>query len=97
MSDEAIHEVLITENEGKEYQVRLSVKEFRGVEYLHLRRYYMDFFGEWKPSNEGISIELDIDSTARLFRGLVEILSLAEAKELLELHFSETLKYLYEQ
>lgn len=91
-----LYERIIHEESEKQYQVRLTINEFRGIEYLHIRRYYMDFFGEWKPSNEGIAIELGIENSKELFQGLVEILSLAEAKHILEEHFSETLKYLYQ-
>ena len=37
-----VYEKIIFEKEGTE-QVRLTINEFRGVEYLHLRKYYLDF------------------------------------------------------
>lgn len=77
-------------------QIRLSVHEFRGVEYLSLREYYLDFEEEWQPSNKGINMPLEICSTQELFKGLVEILSLAESKSILEDHFKDTLDLLYE-
>jgi hypothetical protein len=40
-------------------QVRLTVNEFRGKEYLHLREYYIDFDEEWHPTPKGLAIELD--------------------------------------
>lgn len=96
MTDKAIYEIVILEDDVKEYQIRLSVKEFRGIEYLHIRRYYRDFFGDWMPSSEGIAMELDISSTAKMFQGLVELLSIAEAKNLLEEHFKDTLDTIYD-
>ena len=93
---EVLYERIIHENEDKFFQVRLSINKFRGIEYLHLRRYYLDFFGEWKPSNEGISIELGLSNTTELFTGLVEILSLAESKDIIQEHFSDILSYLYQ-
>ena len=57
-----IYEKLIHYDEDKHIQVRLSIKEFRGIEYLHLRKYYQDFNEEWKPSNEGISMPLEEDA-----------------------------------
>jgi len=90
-----IYEKLIHYNEDKEEQVRLIINEFKGAEYLHLRKYYMDFGGDWAPSNEGISIPLTIDNSKELFVGLVEILSLAESKTILEEHFKEQLDLLY--
>ena len=82
--------------ETPDKQIRLTINEFREVEYLSLREYYMDFEEEWQPSNKGITIPLDISSTQELFKGLVEILSLAESKNILEEHFKEVLDYLYE-
>jgi hypothetical protein len=80
---------------AKEIQVRLTVNCFRGVEYLHLRKYYLDFEEEWKPTPEGIAMPLDFDNSRNLFEGLVEILSLAESKGILEEHFKDVLDYLY--
>jgi len=82
-------------DEDKHIEVRLSIKEFRGIEYLHLRKYYQDFDEEWKPSTEGISMPLDFDNSRNLFIGLTEILSLAESKEVIEEHFLDLLKDLY--
>ena len=90
-----IYEKLIHYDEDKHIEVRLSIKEFRGIEYLHLRKYYQDFNEEWKPSNEGVSMPLDFDNSRNLFIGLTEILSLAESKEVIEEHFSDLLKDLY--
>jgi hypothetical protein len=71
------------------------MSEFRDVEYLHLRKYYQDFDEEWKPSNEGISMPLDLHNSRELFSGLVEILSLAESRSVIEEHFSDLIKDLY--
>lgn len=90
-----MYERIIHYDEDKNIQVRLSVKEFRGIEYLHLRKYYLDFTEEWKPSNEGIAMELDFNNSRELFAGLLEILSLAESKELIEEHFFDLIKDLY--
>lgn len=69
---------------SKEIQVRLTVNIFRGIEYLGLRKFYLDFDEEWKPSPEGISIPLDLSNSRELFIGLCEILSLAEADEIVK-------------
>jgi hypothetical protein len=90
-----IYEKLIHYNEDKEEQIRLTINEFREVEYLHLRKYYMDFDGEWAASNEGIAMPLTISNSKELFVGLVEILSLAESKTILEENFKEQLDLLY--
>lgn len=92
-----LFERIIHYDEVKEIQVRLTVSTFRGVEYLSLRKYYLDFTEEWKPSNEGISMPLDFNNSRELFIGLTEILSLAESKDVIQEHFSELLSGLYEK
>jgi hypothetical protein len=90
-----IYERVIHYDEAKEIQVRLTINTFRGVEYLHLRKYYLDFTEEWKPSPEGIAMPLDFNNSRELFAGLIEILSLAESKAILEEHFKDILDDLY--
>jgi TPP-dependent indolepyruvate ferredoxin oxidoreductase alpha subunit len=82
-------------NEKDTEQLRLVINTFRGVEYLSLRKYYLDFDEEWLPSKEGISMPLDIENAQELFTGLVEILSLAESKSILEEEFKEILDQIY--
>jgi hypothetical protein len=79
----------------KEQQVRLTINTFRGIEYMHLRKYYMDFDEEWKPTPEGIAMPLDLTNSRELFAGLIEILSLAESKQLVEETFGDLIKDLY--
>lgn len=79
----------------KEQQVRLTINTFRGIEYIHLRKYYMDFDEEWKPTPEGIAMPLDLTNSRELFAGLIEILSLAESKQLVEETFGDLIKDLY--
>ena len=81
-----IYEHIIHYDEEKQVQVRISVNTFKGVEYLHLRKYYMDFFEEWKPTPEGIAMPIDFNNSRELFRALTEILSLAESRELSLIH-----------
>ena len=90
-----MYERIIHYNEEKEIQVRLTVSTFRGIENLHLRKYYLAFDEEWMPSSEGIAMELDFDNSRELFAGLVEILSLAESKDILEEHFKDFLDQIY--
>ena len=85
----AVYEKIIHYNEDKELQVRLTINTFRGIEYLHVRKYYLDFTEEWKPSPEGVAMELDFNNSRELFSGLLEILSLAESKEIIEEHFKD--------
>ena len=90
-----VYERVVHYDTEKEVQIRLTINSFRGVEYLHLRKYYLDFTEEWKPSNEGIAMPLDFNNSRELFSGLVEILSLAESKDIIEEHFSDMIKDVY--
>jgi TPP-dependent indolepyruvate ferredoxin oxidoreductase alpha subunit len=89
----AIYEKMIQETDHE--QVRLVISTFRDVEYISLRKYYLDFDEEWKPSNQGISMPIDMENTRNLFQGLVEILSLAESKAILEEQFKDLLDNIY--
>lgn len=91
MSDE-IYSRIVYYDEAKDIQVRLGINEFREVEYLFLRKYYRDFEGEWRPSNEGVNMPLGLNNSRELFAGLVEILSLAESKDIIIEHFHELLR-----
>ena len=81
--------------ESSTEQVRLVISHFRGVEYISLRKYYLDFDEEWKPSNQGITMPIDFENTRNLFEGLVEILSLAESKAILEENFKDLLDQIH--
>jgi hypothetical protein len=93
MSDE-IYTRVIQETDHK--QIRLTINEFREVEYIHLREYYQDMDENWLPSKKGISMPLTLDNTKELFAGLLEILSLAECKELILEHFKELMEQTYQ-
>ena len=82
-------------DEVKQIQIRLTINTFRDVEYMHLRKNYMDFEEEWKPTPEGVAMPLDLTNSRELFAGLIEILSLAESKSLIEEHFSDLIQDLY--
>lgn len=82
--------------ETPESQIRLSVNEFHGNEYISIREYYLDFDEEWKPTNKGITVALTIPFTQELFRGLLEVLSLAEQKSIIEEYFKDILDGIYQ-
>ena len=92
-----LFERVIHYDEVKEVQVRLTVSTFRGVEYLSLRKYYLDFTEEWKPTPEGVSMPLDFSNSRELFIGLTEILSLAESRDIIEEQFSDLMTQVYEK
>ena len=91
----ALYEHLIHYDEAKHVKVFLTINTFRDIEYLSIRKYYQDFDEEWKPSKEGVSVPLDFDNSRNLFEALIEILSEAEAKDIIELHFKDTLDKIY--
>ena len=70
-----LYEKVISENEEGTEQVKLTINTFYDTEYLHLRKYYLDFDGDFKPSKDGIAMKLDFNNSKGLFEGLVEILS----------------------
>jgi|TARA_R100001443_G_scaffold21186_1_gene33447 hypothetical protein len=90
-----IYEKIISENEEATEQIRLTINTFRDVEYLHLRKYYLDFDGDFKPSKDGVAMKLNFSNSRGLFEGLVEIISLAEAKDILEEQFKDILDKIY--
>ena len=68
-----VYERIIHYDTEKEVQVRLTINNFRGIEYLHLRKYYLDFTEEWKPSTEGIAMPLDFNNSRELILSLIHI------------------------
>lgn len=86
---------IISYDSDREEQIRLVVNTFRGIEYLSIRKYYLDFFEEWQPTTTGISIPLTIENSREIFIGLTEILSLAESKEVIEKHFKDLINDIY--
>ncbi len=90
-----VYERIIHYDPVKDHQVRLTLNTFRGIEYLHLRKYYLDFDETWKPSNEGVAMPIDLHNSKELFSGLVEILSLAESQDVIKEHFAELIKDIY--
>tara|TARA_B100001245_G_scaffold203931_1_gene164877 strand:+ start:104 stop:403 length:300 start_codon:yes stop_codon:yes gene_type:complete len=86
---------VISYDQDREEQIRLVVNTFREVEYLSIRKYYLDFDEEWKPTPIGISIPLTIENSREIFIGLTEILSLAESKEVIEKHFKDLINNIY--
>tara|TARA_Y100001938_G_C8097158_1_gene438915 strand:+ start:5296 stop:5592 length:297 start_codon:yes stop_codon:yes gene_type:complete len=87
------YEKIIQQTEDE--QVRLVINTFRGTEYISLRKYYLSFDEEWLPTKQGITMPIDFDNTRNLFEGLVDILSLAESKSVLEEQFKDQLDQIY--
>lgn len=49
-----MYEKIISENDTGTEQIKLTINTFRDIEYLHLRKYYLDFDGDFKPSKDGV-------------------------------------------
>ena len=88
---EPSYEKVISENEDKNSQLRLVVNEFRDVQYLHLRKYYQDYEGNWMPTKEGASMPYNLASTYALLDGLIEICANEEGKHAIAVHFEQRL------
>lgn len=82
MSDNVEYSKVFYQNDAKDFQWRLTVSEFRGVQYLNIRKYFLTFEEDYQPTKDGMSIPLELASTFSLAAGLLDILSHAEATEL---------------
>lgn len=89
-----LYEKTISENLEKGFQVRLTVSVFREIEYMHLRKYFLSFEGEWIPSQEGIGIPLTIENSYALLEGCAEICSGIEEADCLSEQFKDLIKNL---
>lgn len=78
------YEKLIYENLEKGYQYRLTVSEFREVEYLHVRKYFLSYDGDWVPTKEGATIPATIQNTFALLDGMLELCSSAEGVDAID-------------
>jgi Transcriptional Coactivator p15 (PC4) len=84
-----LYEKIISENEDKGFQYRLVVNEFKGAQYLHLRKYFLSYEGEWIPSKEGATIPATLQSIFLLLEGLIEICAKEENIEVVNRFFKD--------
>lgn len=89
-----IYERIIFQNDT--YQWRMTINEFNGIEYFHLRKYIMDFDETWIPIKEGVAFPLEIENVKELFIGLLEVLSLGESRQAIVETFGELLENIYQ-
>ena len=87
-SDE-LYEKLIYQNDDKFYQLRLVVNEFKGKQYLHIRKYFQTYESDYQASREGISMEASLNNVFSLLDGLMEIVSKEESAELINKYFKD--------
>lgn len=97
MSEEPeLYEKLIYDNQDKFYQLRLVVNEFRGKQYVHVRKYFQTYEGDYQASREGISMEASMGNILSLLDGLMEVVSKEEASESITRHFGNKILELRE-
>lgn len=77
-------------------QIRITINEFQDIEYLHIRKYYQNLDGEWLPSKDGISMPIDFDNIQEFLAAFLEIISLAESRDIIEKHFKHILEVIYQ-
>lgn len=92
MDDNIHYHKLIEENMDKGFQVRLVVNEFRDIEYIQLRKYFLTYEGEWQASREGISIPASTENIYALLDGLLDICAKAEGEDIIRYYASQILK-----
>lgn len=83
------YEKLIYENTERGFQIKLVIDDFRDVEYLHLRKYFLSYDEGYIATKEGISIPATLENVYALLDGLIEICSKAEAMEILEKYYNK--------
>ena len=92
MDDNIHYNKLIEENMDKGFQVRLVVNEFRDIEYIQLRKYFLTYEGDWQASREGISIPASTENIYSLLDGLLDICSRAEGEDIIRHYAAEILQ-----
>jgi hypothetical protein len=94
MSDGTLYEKILFSNEDKNFDVRVVLSEFKGNEYLHVRKYFQSYEGDYLPSKEGISIPASLVNVYKLLDILIELCAMHESIEAINTHFSTRLKEL---
>ena len=94
MDSEVEYEKTIYENLEKGYQLRLVVNEFRGIQYLHIRKYFLTYEGDFMPSKEGISMAASLQNIFSLLDGMIEISSKSESLDSIITHFEDKISQL---
>lgn len=92
MDDNIHYNKIIDENMDKGFQIRLVVNEFRDVEYVQLRKYFLTYEGTWQASREGISVPATIENIYGLLDGLLDICAKAEGDDIIREYAARILK-----
>jgi hypothetical protein len=51
--------VLTTLSKGDTHEIRVTIKAFRGAQYLDIRQHWRDDGGEWHPTKKGVSLNVE--------------------------------------
>jgi len=70
------------------------VSEFRGVQYVHVRKYFLSYEGEYVPTKEGASIPATIQNIFALLDGLIDICSVEESVDVITEYFGNKISHL---
>jgi len=89
-----LYEKLIFENEEKGFQYKLTVSEFRDVQYIHVRKYFLSYEGDYIPTKEGASIPATIQNIFALLDGLIEICANEESVDVITEYFGKKISQL---
>lgn len=73
----------IYQNDETGTQYKITLSEFREKEYIHVRKYFLSYEGEWLATKEGAGFLASIQNTYALLEGLLDICSKIEGKEAL--------------
>jgi hypothetical protein len=92
MDDNIHYNKLIEENMDKGFQVRLVVNEFREIEYIQLRKYFLTYEGDWQASREGISIPASMENIYALLDGLLDVCARAEGEDVIRHYAAKILR-----
>lgn len=84
-----LYEKLVYDNQDKFYQLRLVANEFKGKQYVHIRKYFQTYEGDYQASREGVSMEASLGNIFSLLDGLLELVSKEEATELVSKYFKD--------
>lgn len=92
MDDNIHYNKIIDENMDKGFQVRLVINEFKGVDYIQLRKYFLTYEGDWQASREGISIPASIENIYGILDGMLDICAQAEGEDIIRHYAAKILK-----
>jgi hypothetical protein len=92
MDDNIHYNKTIEENMEKGFQVRLVVNEFREVEYIQLRKYFLTYEGDWQASREGVSIPASMENIYALLDGLLDVCARAEGEDIIRHYAAKILQ-----